>query len=202
MFPNSNVADWMIKEQSELIASSRAVYAIDLDSLGLKAHPEISKKLFGDLLLLPFRDASFDVVSANMVAEHLPEPEKVLSEVRRVLRPGGKFIFHTPNFLVWTIQLAARIPDGMKKRLIRLLEGRREEDVFPTFYRMNTDTEIRRLARDMHFEVEDITLVSTSAATAVLGPVVWAELLYIRSLQKPNRANYRSNIVTTLRKAA
>lgn len=195
-------ADWMTKEQTEVITSSKSVCGIDLDWAGLKAHPEISRKVFGDLLAMPFQDASFDVVSANMVAEHLPEPKKVLSEVHRVLRPGGKFIFHTPNYLVWTIQLASRIPDGVKKRLIRILEARREEDVFPTFYRMNTRGEIRKLAREMRFDVEDITLVSTSAATAMLGPVVWGELLYIRSLQNPNRAEYRSNIVTTLRKAA
>lgn len=195
-------ADWMAKEQSEVIASSKSICGIDLDWAGLKAHPEISMKVFGDLTAMPFRDGSFDVVSANMVAEHLPEPKKVLGEVHRVLRPGGRFIFHTPNFLVWTIQLASRIPDRVKKRLIRILEARREEDVFPTFYRMNTHGQIRTLAREMRFDVEDITMVSTSAATAMLGPVVWAELLYIRSLEKPNRAEYRSNIVTTLRKAA
>lgn len=195
-------ADWMTKEQSEVITSSKSVYGIDLDWTGLKAHPEISNKIFGDLAALPFRDEAFDVVSANMVAEHLPEPKKVLRGVHRVLRPGGKFIFHTPNFLVWTIQLASRIPDGLKKRLIRILEARREEDVFHTFYRMNTQGEIRRLARETDFDVEDVTMVSTSAATAVLGPVVWAELFYIRSLEKPDRAEYRSNIVSTLRKAA
>jgi ubiquinone/menaquinone biosynthesis C-methylase UbiE len=195
-------ADWMTREQAEVIASSKRVYGIDLDWTGLKAHREISNKVFGDLVSMPFENASFDLVSANMVAEHLPEPRKVLSEVRRVLRPGGRFIFHTPNFLVWTIQVAARVPDGLKKRLIRLLEARREEDVFHTFYRMNTQGEIQQLAREMQFDIEDITMVSTSAATAMLGPVVWAELLYIRSLRKPNRAKYRSNIVTTLRKAA
>ncbi len=195
-------ADWMTKEQSEVIASSNRVYGIDLDWTGLRRHPEISNKIFGDLVSLPFRDASFDVVSANMVAEHLPEPEKVLSEVGRVLRPGGKFIFHTPNYQVWTIQLAARIPDGLKKRLIWILERRREEDVFHTFYRMNTDQQIRRLAHKSNFAVDDISMVSTSAATVMLGPVVWAELLYIRSLQNPKLAKYRSNIVAVLRKAA
>lgn len=46
---------------------------------------------------LPFADASFDVVSAFDLLEHVPDPERVLAEVARVLRPGGLFLGATPD---------------------------------------------------------------------------------------------------------
>lgn len=38
-------------------------------------------------------DNSFDIVIANYVVHHLPDPEKVFSEISRVLKPGGRFAF-------------------------------------------------------------------------------------------------------------
>lgn len=40
---------------------------------------------------IPFPDASFDMVIANMMLYHVPDLHKGLSEVRRVLKQGGKF---------------------------------------------------------------------------------------------------------------
>ncbi len=193
-------ADWMTKEQAELIGGCKTAYGIDLDWIALRAHLDISNKVFGDLAGLPFEGASMDVVSANMVAEHLREPEIILREVHRVLKPNGAFVFHTPNYRSWAIQIASRIPNAFKKRLVWFLERRRGEDVFPTHYRMNTDPAIRRLAVETGFTIEEITMVSSSAATIMLGPFALAELLYIRRLQHPRQANSRSNIVAILRK--
>ena len=43
----------------------------------------------GDLFTLEYDDASFDVVHAHQVLQHLVDPVAALVELRRVLRPGG-----------------------------------------------------------------------------------------------------------------
>lgn len=46
---------------------------------------------------LPYAEASFATVFSNSVLEHIAEVESVLHEVRRVLRPGGHFVFTAPS---------------------------------------------------------------------------------------------------------
>jgi SAM-dependent methyltransferase len=41
---------------------------------------------------LPFEDGSFDVVLCNHVLYHVPDQRRALRELRRVLRPGGRFV--------------------------------------------------------------------------------------------------------------
>lgn len=52
-----------------------------------------------DALDLSFEDASFDCVIALEVIEHIEPDDEFVSEGLRVLRPGGRFIFTTPNRL-------------------------------------------------------------------------------------------------------
>ena len=50
--------------------------------------------------LLPFPDATFDVVLSFDVFEHIADSDAHLAEVRRVLKPGGFYLLQTPN--KWT----------------------------------------------------------------------------------------------------
>lgn len=46
---------------------------------------------------LPFQDEQFATVLSNCVLEHIPSVEQVLSEIARVLRPGGLLVFTVPT---------------------------------------------------------------------------------------------------------
>jgi ubiquinone/menaquinone biosynthesis C-methylase UbiE len=195
-------ATWMTGEERELAQRSRRLVGIDLNWEGLRKNLAVSDRVFGNMETLPFHANSFDAVSANMVVEHLPNPERVLAEVHRVLRPGGIFVFHTPNVRCFMMSIASRMPQTLKNFLAAVLEGRKEEDVFPTCYRMNTPAAIRRYAGQSGFSVQELQAVSTSAITALFGPVAIVELLYMRTLEAPWLAGLRSNLIAILKKSA
>jgi len=57
-------------------------------------HLEIAQ---GDVQSLGFSENSFDVAIAAAVIEHISDPAKMISEVKRILRPGGVFILTSPD---------------------------------------------------------------------------------------------------------
>lgn len=83
---------------------------------------------------LPFDDASFDVVVAGELLEHLRDPRRLVADARRVLRPGGTFVASVPN--------AYRL-----KNRLRFLAGRPPEDD-PTHLQMFSRDEVRELLAD------------------------------------------------------
>jgi ubiquinone biosynthesis O-methyltransferase len=57
---------------------------------------------FGSALQLPFPDNTFDAVVASDVFEHLTELPRALSEIHRVLKPGGLLVFDTIAKTYWS----------------------------------------------------------------------------------------------------
>jgi SAM-dependent methyltransferase len=51
-----------------------------------------------DLTQIPVSDCRYDAVVINQVLEHVPEPQAVLGELWRILRPGGRLIYTAPLF--------------------------------------------------------------------------------------------------------
>jgi len=58
----------------------------------------VARAVRADLLSLPFPDASFDVVMASEVLEHVPADELAIAEIARVVRPGGRVAVTVPRY--------------------------------------------------------------------------------------------------------
>ncbi len=134
--------------EDDLVANAGVVVGCDLVLENLTKHRIIQNLVLASADNLPFPDAAFDLITLNMVVEHLDNPAKTFCEMARVLSPGGQLIIHTPNLLNYAVFLnhtiARILPRKFVLRLIKLAERRREEDVFPAFYRANT---VRRLSQ-------------------------------------------------------
>ena len=66
--------------------------SIPMLSVGHRHNPELPL-LAGQVIDLPFRDRTFDVVMGNFVLAHFAKLETALFDVRRVLRPAGRVGF-------------------------------------------------------------------------------------------------------------
>lgn len=187
-------------DEKTIVSRCGIAVGLDLDADSLRNHASIADRVLASGEQLPFRPGVFDLVTANMVVEHLTAPATVLGEVRRVLRPGGQFLFITPNLTSPYIRVAARTPDGVKKTLARVFEGRAENDVFPTAYRMNTAESIRAAAEQAGFRVMRLEHRNSTAITAPLGPLAIPELLFIRALGSSRLEKFRINLLVALEK--
>jgi 2-polyprenyl-3-methyl-5-hydroxy-6-metoxy-1,4-benzoquinol methylase len=191
---------WRHDAERELIARASSVVGIDLDFDSLRDNKSIAALCRSSVAELPFAAGSFSLVTANMVMEHVDAPAPTLRELHRVLVPGGHLIFHTPNAQAFPTAVARLLPESFKKRLAYVLEGRGSKDVFPTYYHANRPAEIREHAARTGFEVAELNLVSTTAVFSLVLPLALLELLWIRSLRAPGRADRRSNIIAVLRR--
>jgi SAM-dependent methyltransferase len=70
---------------------------ISTDAARYAANVTNGKMAVGNSLATPFASASFDVVTLWDVLEHLSDPHQAISEMSRLLRPGGQLIFTTTD---------------------------------------------------------------------------------------------------------
>ena len=60
------------------------------------AGPTLELDALSDLLLLPFRDDTFDAALNVVTLEHVTDPAQVIAELYRCLKPGGRLLLITP----------------------------------------------------------------------------------------------------------
>jgi SAM-dependent methyltransferase len=140
----------------------------------VKQNPELDEAhVIGPDGGLPFRDGAFDLVLSDWVVEHVPEPAKFLTEVRRVLRTGGSFFFRTPNKRHYVALIARMTPHWFHERIANWARGYPPgtHDPWPTVYRLNSSGVIEKEARNAGFQQIEIRMWEYEPGYLVFHPV-------------------------------
>lgn len=94
-------------EEIEILEKAKASNMVGIDLS--KRSIEIAKKtypkynfLVADMYNIPFEDKSFDFVYSSLVLHYAKDVDKVIKEVKRVLKPGGGFLFSVGHPLRWS----------------------------------------------------------------------------------------------------
>ena len=102
-------AGYVTVEISDLF---QRMYGVEFDIHALRNRPADSRNarfVAGDAMSLPFHDNSIDVMICAQVYEHVPDDRRLISEIYRVLKPGGTDFFRGPNKL-YPIELHYNLP--------------------------------------------------------------------------------------------
>ena len=191
---------WRRESEAAIAESGCRVVGVDVDERALKDNASIALKCGASGATLPFAEDTFDLVTANMVVEHLEDPERQFREISRVMRPDGLFIIHTPNATGYPTLMARLVPRGMKSWMARYLEGRDDRDVFQTFYRANSERTIDSLARASSLRVLDLEFIRSTPVFGLVPPVAALELLWSRALKSERLKRLRTSIIAVLQK--
>lgn len=137
------------------------IVGVDPDYLSLREHRLAIPRVQGISHRLPFVGQSFDLIFASWLLEHLARPEDDVVEISRVLRPGGAFIFVTPNArhpLAMLNRSLGRL-GALQARLVRRLYARAESDTFSTTYLANDHATLSQLATNAGLRLESLTAI-------------------------------------------
>lgn len=92
---------------------------------------------------LPLKADTFDFITSRYMFEHLQNPEAVIAEVGRILKPDGIFAMQTTNINNPLVFLANLIPFPIKKLIIKRLFQDNLSGTFKTYYRINKPSSIK-----------------------------------------------------------
>jgi ubiquinone/menaquinone biosynthesis C-methylase UbiE len=183
------------------------VVGIDIDDGAVewarknRAAENVSYRI-GDSMELPFLTGEFDLVTCTHIYEHVPDAQRMLDEILRVLKPGGLCYFAAENRIrLWdghyNLPLVTMLPRPLANLYVRVTgRGHRRYETHRTVWGL------RRLAR--RFEIIDYTRAVVRdpkrfeatemvwpgspkhrIANAVLTIAYWAFPTYLWVLRKP-----------------
>jgi len=140
---------------------------------------------------LPYEDGTFDLVTAFDVVEHMDDDFAGVTEMRRVLRPGGRVLLFVPTFMfLWGLQDEV----SNHRRRYRLPELRRvleqagfeiERSTYANITFFMPILLVRKLMRLTGIKTATENSINVPALNGVLGKILGAESTVLRYINLP-----------------
>jgi ubiquinone/menaquinone biosynthesis C-methylase UbiE len=179
---HSLIANWLrgaAETELRFLREAEMIVGVDIDAPSLAA-PSPIRRIACDLSSLAFADATFDLVTCNMVVEHISKPQNAFSEFFRVLRPGGIVVILTPNLYHFVNVISRLTPFWFHKWVLERLNVRPSEDVFPTLYKCNTQRAMQNCLSRVGFSSYTVHMIPGRPRLANFGPLFNIEFLFYR----------------------
>ena len=176
------------------------VCGVDPDERVLK-NPYLDEAKIGVGENIPYGAESFDLIFADNVVEHLSAPTDVFREAARVLKPGGRFLFKTPNRRHY-MPTIARFTPHIFHQFYNRLRGREHEDTFETHYRANTPADAARHGAAAGFDLSEVRLIESRPEYLRLSAVTYlGGIVYERAVNRiPGLGGFRILMICEMTK--
>ncbi len=105
----------------------------------------------------------FDVAFSYMVMEHVSDPDAFMAAVMRCLKPGGAYLFATPNERHYFTRIASTLHKvHLDEFVLRLIKGHKKDEYhYPVEYRFNGERRIDACAQRQGFQSPEYAYVES-----------------------------------------
>ena len=133
------------KNIRSLKGSVKQVIAADVDKAVFDNRAS-DKQILIKQGIIDLEERSVDLIVADYVLEHIDDPVEFYEQVNKCLKSGGWFCARTPHKYSYISILASLIKNSFHSKFLRIIQpNRKEVDIFPTRYRLNKMTDIKKI---------------------------------------------------------
>lgn len=151
----------------------------------------------------PLAESSVDVAFSHFVMEHVDAPNAFLEKLTKILKPGGVYIFITPNGKSYFVRIA-RLFKKLRLDEFVLSKIKTANDIdsyhYPVVYRFNTERAIRSISEKHGLSVEFAYYERHGARSYFPKSFQWAQRYFNKRRESSKQSDILLNLVCRITK--